>query len=180
LHKILIGRGSDPRMNNTDSTAILVIIGIIVFIAIIAIASSSSSSGSTASTQRPSDSRGITQQNIPPSPPPPTPTFRVIQIQHPYTPASAPIKTEAPLEWGPWVERPPSVTVYHNQQTCIICTETINGTYKNTGWARCPITKKLIHGHCYDAWVKAKGGGCAVCQADDHEMKRLPYKQQLH
>ena len=104
-----------------------------------------------------------------------SPAFRVLRIQHPYTPGSFSSHLKVPLQWGDLVKRPPSITIFHNQQKCVVCGEFIDITYRNKGWARCPTTRKLVHGYCYDAWVETKGVGCPVCESAKHSMKKISY-----
>ena len=101
--------------------------------------------------------------------------FRAKSIQKLYTYTTAPGLLEAPPEWGTLVPRPASVTIYYNQQKCIVCMDSIHFSYQNKGWVRCPKTKKLVHGYCYEAWISAKGKGCASCQSIDHEMEKINY-----
>jgi hypothetical protein len=61
---------------------------------------------------------------------------------------------------------PLSVLIFFNQQDCKICGKSIKWSSRQTGWARCLATKRLVHGHCYDFAAKQdrpKPNWCAIC-----------------
>lgn len=125
--------------------------------------------------QSSSTSHALDRPPLRPHRPTRLPAFRVININRPYVPGSLPNRSHAPRAWGSLVNRPSSVKVFHNQENCGVCRESIHFTFKSKGWARCPVTKKLVHGYCHDAWLDSKGGGCPVCESGEHNMKKIPY-----
>lgn len=46
------------------------------------------------------------------------------------------------------IDLPAHVTIYQNQQKCIVCQDSILKGDSREGWARCLATNKLVHGGC--------------------------------
>ena len=118
--------------------------------------------------------RSSRTKNKPSSKPP---IFRIVRMQKPSPSSIPPQHLRVPKTWGPRVKRSENIPVFHNQQKCIICQESIHFTYQNKGWFRCPKTKKMVHGHCYSAWSEEKDSGCAICETSEHNMRKISYRE---
>ncbi len=114
-----------------------------------------------------SSGRSGTQPQRRPPPPPPPAHFRVTGTRGGSFAGTAPSTTQAaPPEWGPPVNLPQHIPVYHNQKTCVVCQRPIRHGFANTGWARCGRGQsgKLVHGHCKEHYMAAHSGQCPVCK----------------
>jgi hypothetical protein len=95
------------------------------------------------------------------------PVIRVIR-RRPSADASGTIVISIPNVGLPDPIRLPStIPVYFKQQECSICKKDIKWSSRQTGWARCLATKKLLHGHCYTSAAATRASTtvnwCAVC-----------------
>lgn len=144
----------------TSDQIVLVVIGVLILVAVLIAAFAHSS-----------DSTGTQQRQQPPAAPPatpPQPHFRVRNRRLSNTQPATPMAQTAPPEYGPPIDLPQHIQIYHNQRLCLVCQSSIRRGYLNKGWARCRKGQrgKLVHGQCMEIFMASHPGRCPVCKTN--------------
>ncbi len=118
----------------------------------------------------PSAASGVRPPNVTRSPPNQEVQEPVIRVKRRRPPVdqSSTITISTPDTGLPNpIPLPSTIQVFFKQEKCSICKKNIHWSSRQTGWARCLSTKKLVHGHCYTSAAASRAENranwCAVC-----------------